>query len=43
MNGKDDGIKKYKWLLQNSRGGINYSIGDIINNILITMYGVRWV
>ena len=29
--------------LQNSHGDVKYSIGNTVNNILITMYGVRWV
>ena len=40
---KGEGIKGINWLLQISRGDIKYSIENIGNNILITMYGVRWV
>ena len=44
---KGKGIKKYKlgtnWLFKNSQRDVKYSIGNTVNNILITMYGVRWV
>ena len=30
-------------ILKNSRGGVTYSIGNIVNSIVISMYGVRWV
>ena len=30
-------------LLQNSQGDVKDSIGNIVNSILITMYGVTWV
>ena len=43
ISGKDEEIKKYKWKLQNSQRDVKYSIGNIVNNILITMYGVRWI
>ena len=41
MDEKGEGIKKYKQL-QNSHMDVKYSIGNIVN-ILITLYGVRWV
>lgn len=31
------------WSLQNSQGGVKYSIENIVNNSLITMHGVIWV
>ena len=31
------------WELQNSHGDVKYSIGHIVTNIEITMYGARWV
>ena len=37
------GMGSTNWLLQNSHGDVKYSIGNIVNNILIIMYGVRWV
>ena len=43
MGEKVERIKKYNWWLQNSNGDINYSMGNIINISLITMYGVIWV
>ena len=42
MGKKDKGIKKYKLVVQNSNGEVKYSTGSIVNNILITTYGVRW-
>ena len=38
-----EGIKEYKLVVTDSHGDVKYSIGYIVNNILITMYGVRWV
>ena len=29
--------------LQNSHGDVKYSIENSVDNILITLYGVRWV
>ena len=40
---KVKGLRSTSLLLQNSHGDVKYSIGNIVNNILITMYGVRWV
>ena len=37
------GLRSTNWLLKNSHGDVQYSIGNIVNNILITMYGVRWI
>ena len=42
------GVKTVKGLstsgwLQNSHGDVKYSTGNTVNNIVITMYGVRWV
>ena len=36
-------LRSTNWLLQNSHGGVKYSIGNTVNNYLITMHGVRWV
>ena len=30
------------WQLQNIHGDVKYSIGNIVNNILIGMYGIGW-
>ena len=38
---KGEGIKTYDWWLQNSHGKVKYSIENIVNNILISMYGVK--
>ena len=40
---KGKGIKSTNWLLRNSPGDVKYSMGNVVNNIVITMYGVRWV
>ena len=39
----EKGLRSRNWYLQNSYRDINYSIGNIDNNIVITMYGARWV
>ena len=31
------------WLLQNGHESVKYSVGNIVSDIVITMYGVRWV
>ena len=36
---KGEGIKK----LQNSSGGVKYSRGNILSNIVITMCRARWL
>ena len=33
------GLKSTHWLLQNGHGGVKYSQGNIVNNVLTTMYG----
>ena len=40
---KVKGFRSTDWLLQNSHRDVKYSTGNIVNNILITMYGARWV
>ena len=35
--------KSEKKLFLNSHGDVKFSIGNIVNNIVITMYGARWV
>ena len=40
---RGEGINKYKLVLQNGHRGVTYSIGNIVKNIMITMYGARWV
>ena len=36
-------LRSTNWKLQNSHGDVKYCIGNIVNNIVITMDGVRWV
>ena len=31
------GLRSTNWLLQNSHGNVKYSIGDTVNNIVITV------
>ena len=34
-------LRNTKWSLQNSHGDVKYSIGNIVNSIVITRYGAR--
>ena len=36
-------LRSTNWLSQNSHGDVKYSIGNIVNNILIIKYTVKWV
>ena len=36
-------INKYKSTVTESHGDIKYSIENKVNNIITTVYGVRWV
>ena len=36
-------LKTTNWLLENNHGDVKCSIGNIVNNILRTLCGVRWV
>ena len=38
---KMKGLRSTNWQLQNSHGDVKYSIGNIVNNIVITVCGVR--
>ena len=40
---KGKGLRSTNWQLQNSHGDVNYNIGNIVKNNLITMYSVRRV
>ena len=42
LGAKGEGIERYRQL-QNSHGDVKYSIGNIINNVVITMYDAQWV
>ena len=39
---KVKGLRNTNWQLQNSHEDVKYSIGNIVNNVVITMYGARW-
>ena len=41
--GKVKGLRSTNWQLQNSHGDVKYSVGYIVNNIVMTTYGVRRV
>ena len=43
MGEKVKGLRSTNWLLQNSYGYVKYSIGNIIDNSIVTIHGVRWV
>ena len=36
-------LRSTNWQLQNSHGDVKYSIENIAKNIVISMYGTRWV
>ena len=38
---KGEGIKKYKWHLQNSHKNIQHSIRNIVKDTVMTMYNTR--
>ena len=39
---KVKGLRRTTWCLYSSHRHVKYNIGNIVNNTLITMYGVRW-
>ena len=41
--GRSEGIKYKPVVTESSHGNTKQSRGNTVNNILITMYGVRWV
>ena len=43
MGESGEGIEKYRLVVTEWSWGLKYSIGNIVNNIVITIYGVRWV
>ena len=40
---KVKGLRTTNWQPQNSHGDVKYTLGNIVNNITITMYCARWV
>ena len=40
---KGKGLRSTHWQLQNSHEDAKYSIGNIVNNTVIIMYGARWL
>ena len=43
MGEKGEEIKKYELVLPEQSWDIKYSIENIVNNNIITVYGARWV
>ena len=43
MGEKGEGIKNHKLVATEYSCDVKYNIGNIVNNIIITMYGVRWL
>ena len=39
---KQNGLRSTSWQLQNSHEDVKYSIGTIVNSIVIAMYSARW-
>lgn len=40
---KGEGIKHYKSAVQNSHVDVDYSIGSIVNNEMMYVFGAKWV
>ena len=40
---KGKGLRSINWELQNSHRDVKYSTGNVVNNIVITMSGARWI
>lgn len=40
---KVKGLNSTNWKLQNSHGDIKHSLGNTVNNTVITISGARWV
>ena len=40
---KVKGLRRIDWQFENSHRGAKYSTGNIVNNTVITVCGVRWV
>lgn len=36
-------LRSTNWQLENSQGHVKYGTGDMVNNIVLTMDGVRWI
>ena len=37
------GLESTNWQLQNGHRDVKYSTGNIVDNIVITVYGARWL
>ena len=40
---KEKGLRSTNWQLQNNHRDVKYSVGNVVNNIVLIMYGVTWV
>ena len=38
-----EGFRSTHWQLQDGHGDVRYSLENIVKNIVIAVYGVRWV
>ena len=43
MSEKFEGIEKYILVFTEYSWGLEYSIGNIVHNIIVTSFSVRWV
>ena len=43
MGGKEEGLRSTNWQLQNSHRDGKYSTGTVVNSVVVTMHGARWV
>ena len=43
LDGKGEGIKKYRLAVTDGHRDVKYSVGNIVGNTVIPMYGARWV
>ena len=43
LNEKGKGIKKYRLVVTKICTEVKYSVGNAVSNIVVTMYGARWV
>ena len=42
MGAKGKGLRSTKWRLRNSHRDVKHSVGNVVDNIVVTTYGARW-
>ena len=42
MGAKGKGLGSTKWRLRNSHRDVKHSVGNVVDNIVVTTYGARW-